>query len=213
MPSTTPEQVLAQGLSELGLDPPADVLDALATLARELEAWGSKINLTGHRDAETITRRLVLDAATVLVRLPLFDSLADLGSGAGFPGLPMAILDPSRRFVLVESRERRHFFQRQMIRQLGLENVVAIRGRFDELEPERCQAVIAQAVATPAALVDAMLRWVTPGGLLVVPGGMLHREVPLDQRFHGAHSLEYEVPLLGPRRTIWVARDARDPGR
>ena len=195
---------LDRGLRELRIDRGAEAQERLATLALELERWGSRINLTGHRDAETIVRRLVLDAAALLAALPPFESLADLGSGAGFPGLPMAVLEPERHFVLVEARERRHFFQRQMIRQLGLGNVEAVLGRFDELEPRRCQAAVAQAVASPEALSAALERWCLPGGFVVVPGG----ETPRDgasTSTHAGRNLEYRVPLGGPARTLWLS--------
>lgn len=201
--------VLDQGLAELGVEVSERGRQQLSTLSHELSRWGARINLTGHRDPETITRRLVLDALALLASIPTFQLLADLGSGAGFPGLPMAIVEPNREFILVESRERRHFFQRQMIRQLGLANVRALQGRFDVLEPTACDAVVTQAVADPAALVGTMLRWSASGGMLLVPGGELDRSPDPDPRFTAARSLTYQVPLGGPRRTLWVAQAAR----
>jgi len=198
--------LLDRGFSELGEPLSPLARERLVTLGCELERWSARINLTGHRDAETITRRLVLDAGALLQRLPPFDSLADLGSGAGFPGLPMAVLEPARHFVLVESRERRHFFQREIVRKLELQNVALVRGRFEHAPAEACDLVIAQAVARPAVLVPAMLRWSRPGGLLVVPGGESAEAAALDRRVDAPRSVEYRVPLGGPRRTAWLAR-------
>jgi 16S rRNA (guanine527-N7)-methyltransferase len=200
-------ELLRSGLRELGLKACNEQIVSLTTLATQLERWGARINLTGHRDAETIIRRLVLDAAALLAALPSFSSLADLGSGAGFPGLPMAILAPERRFILVEARERRHYFQREMVRQLGLEQVEAHRGRFDELEPICCEAVVAQAVATPSALTEHLLPWAEPSGFLVVPGGETGRLADPREDLV-VRSLEYEVPLGGPARTVWLAERA-----
>lgn len=199
-------EILENGLAELGLDVPGERREKLSTLALALEQRGSRTNLTGHRDAPTIAHRLILDAAALLPLLSDFESLADLGSGAGFPGLPMAVLEPTRRFVLVESRERRHFFQREMIRQLGLTNVLSLRGRFDEIEPEPCEVVIAQAVARPKQLVDAMLRWAGRGALLAVPGGEGAVVQVEDARLEQARIEAYAVPLRGPARTLWSAR-------
>lgn len=206
------EDVIAGGLTELGLQSSPEQHGRLAELARLVEAWGARINLTGHRDAEAVARRLVLDAAALLTALPAFDSLADLGSGAGFPGLPMAVLRPRMRVVLVEARERRHHFQRHAIRVLGLANVRAVRGRIEEVAAERCQAVIAQAVAAPEHLVDWMLRWAQPGALLIVPGGTSPRTAgSRRQQILEERSASYRAPLGGPERTVWLARAPSSP--
>jgi 16S rRNA (guanine527-N7)-methyltransferase len=197
--------LLEDGLAEIGHPAAESAPEQLGRLAELVESWGARINLSGHRDAEAVARRLILDAAALASLLPVSASLADLGSGAGFPGLPLAILDPGLRVFLVESRERRHHFQRHAIRELGLENAEAIRGRFDELEPTPCELVVAQAVAAPSELVAGMRRWARPGSTLVVPTG----EAALDELAHPAieraRALEYQVPLGGPRRRVWLA--------
>jgi 16S rRNA (guanine527-N7)-methyltransferase len=201
-----PKDILAAGLAELAVDVSEAQLDALSVLASELERWGARINLTGHRSAEAIAKRLILDAAALLQVLPPFPSLADLGAGAGFPGLPIAILAPERTVVLVESRERRHFFQREMIRRLGLDQVRAVHGRFDEVEPIGSGAVIAQAVASPEALAPQLLRWALPRALLLIPGGSSPRGAAPGKLGLAPRTLEYRVPLGGPMRTVWTAK-------
>jgi len=214
MASRDLEEILESGLAEIGPVPTVAQVRDLATIALELERWAARINLTGHRDAETITRRLILDAAALLSVLPPFSSLADLGSGAGFPGLPLAVLSPGSRVVLVESRERRHFFQREIIRRLPLSNVTAVLGRFDAIEPTVCQLVVAQAVSSPGALAPVMRRWAATGGSLVVPGGEGAREAVIGDL--STRTLSYRVPLGGPRRTVWIAEipaaEATRPG-
>jgi 16S rRNA (guanine527-N7)-methyltransferase len=204
------------GLAELAVSASDQTVDSLVKLALLVEAWGRRINLSGHRDADTITRRLVLDAAALMQLLPpalsptppQCQSLADLGSGAGFPGLPIAILRPELEVVLVETRERRHHFQRYAIRELGLANVRAIRGRFEEIEPVRCHAVVAQAVAAPGDLVDWMLRWALPGASLIVPGGTFPRSAGTPGTrapgLSGSRGDHYQVPLGGPSRSVWI---------
>jgi 16S rRNA (guanine527-N7)-methyltransferase len=201
--------LISSGLSELsGAPAPPGALAQLAELAVLVADWGERINLTGHRDAETVARRLVLDAAALQAALPRVYTVADLGSGAGFPGLPIAILEPDARVVLVEARERRHHFQRHAIRSLGLSNVSAIRGRLEEVEPSPSALVIAQAVAPPERLVPWMLRWASPGGLLAVPGGTSPREARAAVGLERQESQSYQVPLEGPSRTVWTAKVA-----
>ena len=97
--------ILERGFDSLPISPAPDQLQQLAALVLLLEAWAGKINLTGHRDAAAMTRGLVLDAAALAAALPELEdarTVADLGTGAGFPGLPLAILFPAAEFFLVD---------------------------------------------------------------------------------------------------------------
>jgi 16S rRNA (guanine527-N7)-methyltransferase len=201
--------VLVQGLAELGLEVAMDQVEALLRLAEMVEGWGRRINLSGHRTVESVIRRLVLEAAALMLEAPVFGSLVDLGSGAGFPGLPIAILRPPVRVTLVEARLRRHHFQRAATRELGLGNVRLLRGRAEELAPQAHAAVVAQAMAHPAQAVAWMLPWAQPDGLLLLPGSEAEPEVD-----GGGFSVEairrYRLPCGGPARTLWIGR--RIPG-
>ena len=199
-----PQQILQEGLSALSRSVVPDQLQRLVELSQLLERWSGRMNLTGHRGAVEIAKRLVLDAAALLDVLPAFERLADLGSGAGFPGLPLAILEPDRTFVLVEARERRHHFQREVLRTLRLRNVTALRGRFEELEPLPCSAVVAQAVGPPDELIDSMLRWAEPGAALLIPGGHRAPSPSSDARIQGVRTGTYRVPLEELPRTYWL---------
>ncbi|MFP8877456.1 MAG: RsmG family class I SAM-dependent methyltransferase, partial [Myxococcota bacterium] len=143
------QALLDQGLAELGLDLGDPLQEKLLELARMLCRWAPRVNLTGHRSLEDVLRWLVLDALALAAHLPPGDSLLDLGSGAGFPGLPLAILEPDRQIVLVDSRRRRHHFQRAAIRQLGLSNVQARLGRSEDISEPVFHVVVAQALAAP----------------------------------------------------------------
>jgi len=205
-PGPAAPAVLSEALHELGLEPPPGAIETLVSLAQLVEHWGARLNLTGHRSSDSITRRLVVDAVALLAHLPRFEAAADLGAGAGFPGLPIAVLRPGSRVFLVEARERRHHFQRHAIRELGLENVEAIHGRFEEVESVACDLVIAQAVAAPAKLVGAMLRWAKPGASIAVPGGARPRWPGAQTGLASSEVVSYKVPRGGPQRTIWLGR-------
>lgn len=202
--------LLEQGLCEAEILVTPEQIEQLAALARLLGTWAARINLTGHREPAAIVRRLILDAAAVSQLLPEYACLADLGSGAGFPGLPLAILRPGSRVVLVEARLRRHHFQRAAVRELGLGSRAALlRGRIEELEPIAADVALAQAVAPSSQVLGWMLPWVRPGGLLVIPGGAVPPD-PLGGSGLGDSLLDvsvcsYELPLGGPARTLWMA--------
>ena len=152
-----------------------------------------------------MTIRLVLEAAALMVEAPEFGSLVDLGSGAGFPGLPIAILRAPMRVTLVEARLRRHHFQRAAARKLGLANVRLLHGRAEGLASQAHAAVVAQAMAHPTQAVAWMIPWAEPGGLLLLPGSESAPEVR-----GGGFKVEairhYRLPCGGPARTLWIGR-------
>jgi 16S rRNA (guanine527-N7)-methyltransferase len=203
----TARSLLIEGLAELPLAVTAHQIDTLLELTQLLGQWSKRINLTGHRTAPEIVRRLILDAAALTAQLPEIASLADIGSGAGFPGFPVAILRADCQVTLVESRERRHHFQRQAIRQLGLANVRAELGRAESLQPSLHAAAIVQAVARPADALPLLLPWVEIGGLLLFPGSNPPPPIPDDDpRARFEPCATYKVPLGGAERTLWSAR-------
>lgn len=206
------EHLVRRGLEEtLGAEAAADPVKGLVRFAELLERWAGRINLTGHRDAEAILRRLVLDAVALWRALPGARSVADLGSGAGLPGFPIAILAPETRVLLVEARLRRHHFQRAVRRELALGNVTLQRGRIEELPPDPCDLAIAQAVAAPPIVLNWIRHWARPGGWVAIPGVDESRspvgDLP-DPDFEEARVVRYRTPLEGRERFVWLARRA-----
>ena len=198
---------LELGLGELGIPASPAQLEQLLGLARLVETWGARINLTGHRGASAILERLVLGSAALVAQLPDLESLADLGSGAGFPGLPAAILRPRCRVTLVESREKRHHFQRAACRELGLANAIPLRGRAEALPAQPHAAAVAQAMAKPREALAWAARWVEPGGLVAIPGGADPPDLPeLESGVRAERIARYRDPCGGPARTLWIGR-------
>ena len=137
--------------------------------------------------------------------------MVDLGSGAGFPGLPIALLHPERKITLVESRERGHHFQRAAVRELGIANAVLRLGRAEELRPEPHPLVTAQAIASPRQAVAWMLPWAEPGGTLALPLSADQEPPSSTEGVEEISVSHYQVPLGGPRRAVWLARKRRTP--
>lgn len=209
-PAEDPRALAERGLRELGV-PEAErgrLAEGLGALAELLAAWARRMSLTAHREPAAVIRHLALDALALDAALPERPSWVDVGSGAGFPGLPVALRHPERRLTLVEARERRHHFQRAAVRELGLRNVRPLRGRAEALEPEPHALVVAQAVARPARALAWMRPWAEPGGLLALPLGSLG-DAPAPDAVPGVaegRGLSYRVPLGGPERAVWLAR-------
>ena len=152
---------------------------------------------------------LVLDAAALACALPELhsaSSLADLGSGAGFPGLPLAILHPELDVHLVDSRAKRNHFQRAARRKLGLSRVHSILGRSDQLEPVSCDIVVAQAMAHPDRALELMIPWAKRGGLIVLPASETAGEPVSPTQLGEMERRQYRVPVTLTKRTLWLAR-------
>jgi 16S rRNA (guanine527-N7)-methyltransferase len=199
-------QLLDRGLAELDLAASELQVSQLLELGELVAAWGQRINLTGHRGLHAILHRLVLDAVALLAPIPAIESLADLGSGAGFPGLPAAILRPECRVTLVESREKRHHFQRAACRSLGLANATPVRGRAEELVPTLHSAVVAQAMAKPPEALARAQRWTQVGGLILIPGATDAPDLPELDHVQVERVVRYRVPCGGPPRSLWIGR-------
>jgi 16S rRNA (guanine527-N7)-methyltransferase len=197
---------LAAALEHLQLDVDASQRAALLALAELLLVWGARINLTGHKTFATIVQGLVIESAALTRELPQIDSLADLGSGAGFPGLPIAILRPDCRVTLVEARERRYHFQKAAIRELGLENAFPLRGRAEVLTPVPHAAAIAQAMAQPERALVWMVPWVREGGRVLIPGSSAPPTIVPQPGVVAEVPAHYRVPGSERERTLWIGR-------
>lgn len=200
-------ELLREGLEGLaGVD--SDSIESLLAFARLLESWAGRINLTGHRDALSIARHLILDAAALSPHLPDAERLTDIGSGAGLPGIPLAILRPTTRVLSVEPRAKRIYFQKAAARELGLSNLQPIQGRAEDVEPTQSDVVIAQAVGKPERVLDWMLAWCREGGHVAIPTSeaTLSEALDRDPRIHDARTIPYQTPLAGTRHVLWIAR-------
>jgi 16S rRNA (guanine527-N7)-methyltransferase len=213
MPEAGVRSLLTEGLDELGLAAAPDQLDALVVLVEQVVAWAARINLTGHRSPELAARHLVLEAAALLAHAPPFTSLADLGSGAGFPGLPIAILRPEIEVLLVESRQKRHHFQRDIQRRLRLRNAVPLRGRAEELEPIANDAAVARAMARPGQALSWMRPWVRAGGWLLLPCASPSPRIEPPDGVEPVEVRGYREPCGGVERALWIGRRASLQGR
>lgn len=154
--AATPAQLrerLTSGCAELGLQMSTESIDRLLDYIALLTKWNQAYNLTAVRDpAEMVTRHL-LDSLAVGPHLT-GQRIIDVGTGAGLPGIPLAILFPERHFVLLDSNGKKTRFLVQAKASLGLDNVTVVHSRVEEYRPEEpFDTVIARAFA---ALTDIL---------------------------------------------------------
>ena len=144
-------------------------LDLFRIYLDELWTWNRKFNLTGLEDRKRVVIELFLDSLLPSPVLPIEGSLLDVGSGAGFPGLPLKIHCPRRDTFLLEPNSKKASFLRHVLRLMQLREVQTIKSRVEHLPKEtRYDLVTARAVAELGKTLDWCAPLVNPGGLLVV---------------------------------------------
>jgi len=124
---------LERCLSELNLELSVEIRGRLLWLGEELLRWNKKVNLTSIRSLEEVVVKHLADSLSVLTLLQSGERLLDVGSGGGFPGLPLAIVEPAREVVTVDSVGKKIQFQRHVVRQLGLTHCVPLHLRVEDL--------------------------------------------------------------------------------
>jgi 16S rRNA (guanine527-N7)-methyltransferase len=207
----TPQQRLDAGIEALGLDLPGDAPARLLAYLDLLLRWNAAYNLTAVRDpAEMVTRHL-LDSLTV-VPFVRGSTLADLGSGAGLPGIPLAIADPSRSVLLVDSNGKKARFMREAVRRLGLDAVHVAHCRVEALDGH-FDCVTARAWTSIADMLSQGGRLLAPGGRwLALKGRVPHEEIDaLPAGFRVAAIERLAVPGLDAERHL-VVLERNDKG-
>ncbi len=199
---------LVGGLAALGIAADAAVVQRLLNYLDLLVRWNQAYNLTAVRDPAAMVPRHLLDSLAVLpwIRGP---RVADLGSGAGLPGIPLAILRPRLAFVLVEANGKKARFLRECVRRLMLANVTVVEARAEgAAHSERADQVVARAVAALPQLAAYAAHWLKAGGELLALKGPDWREelrgLPAGFEHIATHALV--VPGLDAGRVLVVLR-------
>jgi 16S rRNA (guanine527-N7)-methyltransferase len=196
--------LLASGAKQLGLELDATHAEALLRLVDELELGNGQFNLTAIRDRPGMLRKHVLDSLTLQPYLR-GERLADVGTGAGFPGLVLAIVNPERRFTLIEATGKKARFVEQTTASLGCSNVVVVNSRAETYRPfELFDTVFARALSSLADFVAYAGHLCLPGGrLLAMKGKRPDEEIsalPKSFRVLAVHRLQ--VPGLNDERHL-----------
>ena len=169
-------------------------------------SWGERIQLTSRPSALEVMLHRVLDALFLAVHLPSWETLSDIGSGAGFPGIPLACVFPDREITLIESRERRHHFLRHATRELRLTGVQCLLGRAEKLQPKLSSLVLAQAVAPPDKALLFCLPWVAPGGWIGIPLSQRQTAPRAKEGQFSEERISYYEAFDGRKRAVWLAQ-------
>jgi 16S rRNA (guanine527-N7)-methyltransferase len=171
-------------------------LPALRSFALDIARYGEELGLVGPRELDRLWTRHILNSA-LLARVVGSGTLADVGSGAGFPGLVVAIMRPDVLCTLIEPLGRRATWLEDESKRLGLQNVTVLNQRAEEVVAQRYDSVTARAVSALKTLIPLVVPLVGPGGELVLMKGER-----VDQEIRDAASVLVKHGLVDPRVQI-----------
>lgn len=199
---------LAQGLTRLGLDLPDAVQAKLLQFVALLAKWNRAYNLTAVREPAAMLPRHLFDSLAVLPHLQ-GPRVLDVGSGAGLPGIPLALARPDLRFTLLDSNNKKTRFMTQAVAELGLANVSVVQSRVEDYQaPASFDTVITRAFAAVAEVVAATGRLCAPHGQLLLMKGAnpVHELEALPTSYALRETIRLHVPGLDAERHVLVIR-------
>ncbi|QGU34045.1 16S rRNA (guanine(527)-N(7))-methyltransferase RsmG [Thermochromatium tepidum ATCC 43061] len=203
------EDRLSQGCAALGLRPTPEQQARLIAFLRLLARWNQAYNLTAVRDPLAMVAKHLLDSLAIAPFL-FGETVLDVGTGAGLPGLPLAILAPERRFWLLDSNNKKIRFVRQAVLELGLTNVEPVQSRIEAYRPGRKFSTIVSRAVAAESVVPVLNAGLCdrPGRLLLMKGRA--DEAAEDRRWVAINPCVHRltIPFLdAPRHLIELRSD------
>lgn len=210
------KNIFASGATELGVTLTTAELGKFYLLAAELKKWGGKINLTAIREDEEIAVKHFLDSLTLLRTVGGKGDLLDIGSGAGFPAIPLKIARHELHVVSVDAVEKKIIFQRHAVRHLGLVHFEALHARAEELAAQHAghfNWVVSRAFTDIPTFVRIALPLIKEQGRIIAMKGRGGREeaaaaqVSLhDMGVEVCEIIELRLPGSGDYRSLIVMK-------
>ncbi len=207
-----PRELLITGAEELGVDLTVEQVNSLFICLTELRKWNRRINLTSIRGERDTIIKHVLDSLSYIKGFAPAPGLKllDMGSGAGFPAIPIKIACPGIAVTLVESVKKKASFLRHVVRTLPLDGVEIMDVRTEELpgpSHSHYDVVTARAFADMNTALAAGTPFLKPGGLMVLSRGPEERLKDRGLAGEGitlSKKIEFSLPHSDYRRVIWV---------
>ena len=199
------KDLLVKGAKAFGIYLYEKTADAFDLYLKELLKWNQKMNLTAIRTEKGVVLKHFLDSLSVFPYLSTISSLLDIGSGAGFPGIPLKMVKPSLEATLIDSVRKKVDFQKHIIRTLGLKGIEAIHGRVQDKEILQCMGeqfdmVISRAFSDLQTFLILSFPFLKRGGkVLAMKGDVSSEEIGLLSKMEGArYRLQKTVPFFLP---------------
>ena len=203
------QKLLIEGAKTFGIHLDEKTAEAFELYFNELLKWNLKINLTAIRTEKGIVLKHFLDSLSVFPYLSNISSLLDIGSGAGFPAIPLKMVKPFLEITLIDSVRKKVDFQRHIIRMLGLKGIAAIQGRVQDKEilqtmAERFDMVISRGFCDLPTFLTISFPFLKKGGIvLAMKGEVDSKEIQLLSKIEGnRYQWQKIVPFFLPFSTI-----------
>lgn len=199
---------LQAGADSLGLSLDDKTAQRLLAYVDLIEKWNRVYNLTAVKGRRNMVIRHVLDSLTVLPHL-CGERLLDIGTGAGLPGIPLALASPQLEVVLLDSNAKRIRFLRQCAAQLQLGNVTTIQSRVEEYRSqEKFDTLVSRAYSTLGAMIESSGQLLSDSGCIIAMKGHWPGEEStiLPKGFHIDRVIDTHVPYLNEQRHLVVCR-------
>lgn len=204
----TPAAMLAQGIADLGITLPAGTEERLLGYLDLLLKWNKTYNLTAVRDPQKMVSHHLLDSLSVARHLEE-GSLADVGSGAGLPGIVLAVAQPERAISLNDANHKKATFLTQAAIELGLRNVTVVNARAEDWRPEPlADCVISRAFAELGDFLVASRHLAPPGAQFAAMKGVypVDELARLPAGFRCENVVPLDVPFVGAVRHLVLCR-------
>jgi 16S rRNA (guanine527-N7)-methyltransferase len=212
---TENKNLLVEGAKAFGIDLDEKGVEVFERYRRDLLKWNQKINLTAIRTERGIILKHFLDSLSTHPYLSDVSTLLDIGSGAGFPGIPLKIVNPGMEVTLIDSVQKKVDFQRHIIRTLHLKGIDAIHGRVQAQEvvqelKKRFDGVISRAFSDLSTLLMLSQPLLKKGGKVVAMKGKRESEEdpPFPVRecapFRLQEAITFVLPFSSFERTIFL---------
>ena len=174
----TQTELLAKGIAEMDLDVPAAMQQKLLAYLALLQKWNKVYNLTAVRDPIEMVTLHLLDSLSVLPHINS-KNLLDVGSGAGLPGIVLAICKPELQVTTIDTVQKKAIFMRQVKGELGLNNLTVVHARVESYEPaEKFEAIISRAFSDIALFIKFTQHLLLDKGRwLAMKGQLPHEEL------------------------------------
>lgn len=203
-----PENRLRQGLAQMKLALPDEGVRSALQYLKLLERWNRVYNLTAVRELDEMVGRHLLDSLSVLPGIPeAASTLLDVGSGAGLPGIPIALARPALSCVLLDSNAKKTRFIQQACAELRLSNVRPLHQRIETLTDQRFDVVISRAFSEPVKVLALAGPLCQPGGRVILMLGHLQDRLgnlPVSFELESVDSVT--IPGVEATRHIAVCR-------